>query len=185
MSEKIESGQQASVDVLEGNRIIHGNYTVNRNGSIQNKDSVFIKLGVGSSGYVQFNAYSKGHMRTFSVHRLVAMAYHPNPLNLPEVNHKDGNKLNNNDWNLEWSTRSNNILHGFRTGLIKKSMVGRKGGKHWASKVVVRIFNNETVAEYESTGLAADATGFNKGSIQDACKGRLKTYKGHIWKYKE
>lgn len=48
------------------------------------------------------------------VHRMVCWAFHgPPPFPKAEVNHLDGNKLNNNDWNLEWSTRSKNIKHSF------------------------------------------------------------------------
>lgn len=53
----------------------------------------------------------------FSIHRLVAQAFIPNPENLPEVNHKDGNKLNNSVCNLEWSTSSDNCNHAIANGL--------------------------------------------------------------------
>jgi hypothetical protein len=53
-----------------------------------------------------------------SIHRLVASCWIPNPDNKPEVNHKDGNKLNNHASNLEWVTRSENAIHGFVNGLI-------------------------------------------------------------------
>lgn len=56
-----------------------------------------------------------------SVHRIVATGFLPNPLGLPQVNHKDGNKLNNTVNNLEWCTPSGNILHAFAHGLSKRS----------------------------------------------------------------
>lgn len=58
-----------------------------------------------------------GKKKRFLVHRLVALTYLPNPENKEEVNHKDGNKLNNHVSNLEWVTRHENMRHAFSTGL--------------------------------------------------------------------
>ena len=74
---------------------------------------------------------SKNKRRVYSVHRLVAQAFHPNPEKKRTVNHKDGNKLNNNDWNLEWNTHSENNKHAFETGLRKTVT----GVKHWCTKL--------------------------------------------------
>ncbi len=52
-----------------------------------------------------------------SLHRLVALCYIPNPYNKPQINHKDGNKLNNDVSNLEWCTASENIAHSYNTKL--------------------------------------------------------------------
>lgn len=87
--------------------------------------------------------------------------------------------------NLEWVTRSENMKHGIRTGLIPKSMVGRVGKKHWRSKIVQRFDMFGTISgTFESTGEAARETGFNAHAIQDACTGKLKSYKGFTWRYK-
>lgn len=59
-----------------------------------------------------------GHSRHFYVHRLVAEAHIPNPCNLPEVNHIDGNPRNNIAENLEWVTGADNKRHAFASGLI-------------------------------------------------------------------
>jgi hypothetical protein len=58
-----------------------------------------------------------GHHAYF-VHRLVAATFLPNPLRLSEINHKDGNKQNNQVDNLEWCTHAHNLRHAYATGLL-------------------------------------------------------------------
>lgn len=87
-------------------------YMISNHGRvINNKTNRVLKSCIGKYGYSQIslNKNNKGYSQY--LHRLVAEAFIPNPENKPEVNHKDGNKLNNNDWNLEWSTRKDNIKH--------------------------------------------------------------------------
>lgn len=71
------------------------------------------------------------------VHRIVALIHIPNPLGLPQVNHKDGNKSNNAAVNLEWVSVSENIKHSLRTGL-KIPICGEKvaGSKLTGAEVV-------------------------------------------------
>ena len=68
-------------------------------------------------GYCVVRLYKNDGGKAFAVHRLVARAFIPNPNNLPQVNHIDGNKQNNNSNNLEWVTAKENIAHSFSTGL--------------------------------------------------------------------
>lgn len=68
------------------------------------------------NGYLHV-ALTSDKCYSLRIHRLVAQAFKTNPNNLPEVNHLDGNKENNNDWNLEWTNRSNNMLHALENGL--------------------------------------------------------------------
>lgn len=72
-----------------------------------------------------------GKQRLYYIHRLIASTFIPNPLNKPEVNHKDGDKSNNKVKNLEWSTASENQIHAFFNGLQKS----RKGSKHHNTKI--------------------------------------------------
>lgn len=72
--------------------------------------------------------------RTHMIHRLVAKAFIPNPENKPQVNHKDGNKLNNHYSNLEWCTAQENIQHAVRTGLNKGCLGIKKVYKDEATK---------------------------------------------------
>lgn len=62
-------------------------------------------------GYVQYTLSKKQVVRSKRAHRIVAELFIPNPNNLPEVNHRDGNKLNNRVDNLEWCTRKENNDH--------------------------------------------------------------------------
>lgn len=77
-------------------------------------------------GYLSFLFYNEdGSTKRVRVNRAVALLFIPNPDNKPEVNHKDGNKLNNHYSNLEWVTSSENSLHAYEIGLQDK-----KGEKH-------------------------------------------------------
>lgn len=68
-------------------------------------------------GYSSVMFCVKGEKKRVNVHREVAKAFLPNPLNLPQINHIDGDKKNNNVSNLEWVTSSENAQHAFDTGL--------------------------------------------------------------------
>lgn len=83
-----------------------------------------LKLIKKKDGYIKVNLHNneytgRGNGCEYLVHRLVAEAFIPNPDNLPEVNHKDGNKTNNKVDNLEWCDRSYNISHAYKLGLRK------------------------------------------------------------------
>jgi hypothetical protein len=135
------------------NYIEHGQYIVYPDGRVFSKmRGIFLVplLGKGRSQY-----YSIKVPKRISVHRLVAMLYIPNPDNLPEVNHKDGDKLNNNYWNLEWCTRLHNMEHAYRTGLKDNS--GEKSGTSKLKSIHVRIireaiatkrFTHTEIAQY-------------------------------------
>jgi hypothetical protein len=78
------------------------------------------------------------------IHRIVATTFIPNPDNLPEVNHLDGVKSNNFVENLEWSTKSNNMSHSFRTGLVKmRDMHGILNPNYWHGRKTA--YKTETV----------------------------------------
>lgn len=80
-------------------------------------------------GYLRLGLSGNGKVRYDSVHRLVAEAFIPNPKNLPEVNHIDGNKLNNRVENLEWVTKGENQVHAYKTGLRKTTERQREASR--------------------------------------------------------
>ena len=92
-------------------------YYISDGGRVYNKDFT-VKPPTYAKGYVKAPLYIRGvGKKQLSVHREVAKAFIPNPYNLPEVNHIDGDKTNNDYTNLEWCTSQQNIIHSVDTGL--------------------------------------------------------------------
>ena len=90
-------------------------------------DGTPLKKYISSYGYERVCINGK----CWLVHRIMAMVFIPNPDNKPEVNHIDGNKLNNCASNLEWCTKSENITHAIKTGLAER----KHGEQHPLSKL--------------------------------------------------
>lgn len=97
-----------------------GRYKVNQLGQVfSNTTGKILKpQKTKNTGYIQYKLMLRGSRMCFTGHRLVAELFIPNPLNKPQVNHKDGDKTNNHISNLEWSTRSENMTHAKDMGLI-------------------------------------------------------------------
>lgn len=109
-----------------------GLYEINRSGDVKSvarkvkyKNSFrhikghLLKQHIGVKGYSYVPLAKDAKSKLYKVARLVALNFIPNPENKPQVNHKDGNKLNNNVDNLEWVTNKENNNHGWQTGLMK------------------------------------------------------------------
>ena len=100
-----------------------GFYQVNNLGKVKslvrkgNLKERILKPSVGLNKYLHVVLCKNGQLKTFSVHRLVAEAFILNPNNRSCINHKDGDKLNNKVWNLEWATYKENMRHADTTGL--------------------------------------------------------------------
>jgi hypothetical protein len=116
---------------------------------------VILKLVVTSTGYLKINTCTKGKRKTEKIHRLVAKAFIANPENKPEVNHKDGNKLNNHIDNLEWTTHKENQQHAWDNGLCESTRVANIKRQ---SKPVIDIV---TKNKYDSLKLACKDIGEN------------------------
>ena len=90
----------------------------------------YLKPKQNRGGYLEVLLYKNNKGKLYRIHRLVAEAFIQNTYNYPEVNHKDGNKLNNCVSNLEWCTSSENNKHAYSIGLKNQ-----KGSKNNASKL--------------------------------------------------
>lgn len=104
------------------------------------------------------------------VHRLVALAFIPNPSGKETVNHIDGNKLNNRKENLEWATNSENVSHAHATGLCD-------------NRKAIECLNTGKI--YESLDDACKEYGLAKGNLSSHLKGIQGTWGGHVWRYVE
>ena len=154
-------------------------YEVSTEGRIRNKKTGrILKLGKNNRGYLNVILYKNGKQKNFLVHRLVAIAFIPNPDNLPQVNHINENKEDNSVDNLEWISHKNNACHGTRGERIAKT---RKEKGSCCKKV----YCYELDQTFDSIKEAERETGILVASIYQCCRGISKTAGKMHWKYVE
>lgn len=126
-----------------------------------------LKTKPGKDGYARCNL-GKNKKR---VHRLVAMAFIPNPDNLPVVDHIDGDKLNNNVENLRWVTQQENIQSAYDNGLFQNVGIHRhKGVAVFTEEDDVYIFDTLTAAA-KHADVPPEAVGKCLRGVEKHCKG--------------
>ena len=124
-----------------------------------------------TNGYLQIDLWNNGKRKMFLIHRLVANAFLINQCNLPEVNHIDKNRANNNVNNLEYCDKSYNLLH---RGITKRS-----------SKIEQFDLQGNFIKEWGSVKDIKNKLHFSSNSIRACCNGKFKTSHNYIWKYKD
>ena len=153
------------------------NYEISNQGEVRNKITNYILKGrLSRSGYLQVNIKrdEDGKFINQYIHRLVAIYFIDNPENKREVNHKDGNKINNTLDNLEWVTSSENQMHRHSIGINKTSN----------KKIGMFDKDNNLIQEFDSIVTAYKT--LNKPSrvnIDNVLQGKQKTAYGYFWKY--
>ena len=145
------------------NGCIYNNIEVSNIGRLRNSRNGHIyKQTINHEGYygVCISLGSRSNKKMFKVHKAVAEAFINNPDNKPHVNHKDGNKLNNNANNLEWITNQENIIHARDNGMLHPLA----GEQHRFSKLTeedVRYIRTHYIPKDETYGCKALAKKFN------------------------
>lgn len=106
-----------------------GLYEVSNSGEIKSifygKNPKILKKSKTTTGYYKIELSKNKKRKSFKVHRLVAIAFIPNMENKPNINHIDGNPLNNNIDNLEWCTQKENVIHAVEIGLKSKTYISK------------------------------------------------------------
>lgn len=135
-----------------------------------------LKPAKDANGYLRCALSKNNKLITYKVHRLVAMAFIPNPNNFPQVNHKNGIKTDNRVENLEWCDYSMNISHAYANGLIPRHIP-----KHYP----VIIHNNETGEDlrFETLKEAGMYLGIPYQTVKKWADDGIRPYKKIHWKY--
>lgn len=157
-----------------------GLYEVSNFGRVRNAAKAHCARGgilkpmADAAGYCRINVYKSGKMAHKLVHRIVAESFVENPHNKFEVNHKDGNKANNDAANLEWVTPKENVKHSIENGLRSNR-----------TPVDMYTTSGDFVQTFASLSDAANAVGAKVHNISRCCSGRkgYKTACGYVWKY--
>lgn len=144
----------------------YDDYLVSNTGKI----AKILKGDSNGKGY-RFIKFPDG--KRMYIHQIVAQTFIPNPNNYPIINHKDGNKLNNNIYNLEWCNYSYNCKEAYRLGLHKPVV----------SPVIQKTIDGKKIKKYKSMKEAELLTGISYQVISKCCKGKIKTAGGYIWEY--
>ena len=156
---------------------IYPDYELTKSGRLRNKTSkLLLKDTPDNDGYV-YNVIQKDNKSIkVSRHRIMAKTFLPNPDNLPTVNHKDLNPLNNSLENLEWMSYSDQVKHSNKTNENKKAPVGKK---------VIQLKDGQIIAKYESVAEASRQVNISSSCISSCCNGKKLLTGDFSWKYDE
>lgn len=133
-------------------------------------------------GYLRVGLSEDGEQHTNMVHRMVSLAFHPNPENKRTVNHKIPIKTKNIVNNLEWSTDKENKAHAMENGLAVIHHHGF-GKEHPCSKPIYQLNLDGSLVKEWSCCEETKRSGYNECCVRNVLKGRQWQYKGFFWRY--
>ena len=149
-------------------------YCISERGHVWNrKTGALLSGNVNSHGYMVISLTKDGKKKDCKLHRLLAMTFIPNPSNFECVNHKDGNKLNNNLDNLEWCSKGYNNRHAREELHIDFS----------AKPVCQTTLGGSVVAMWANYSLAAKSVGVSPVCIASCCEGLADSAGGYRWEH--
>lgn len=146
-----------------------------KNGWSQTWRGKVLKAKKYNSGYLFVHLSSPEKKNEILIHRIVAYAFITNPDSLPQINHKDENRINNIKYNLEWCTSQYNNTYGKHYEKYIDSMI-RNGH---IRKVYQFTLDGKLVAEFNSIKEATEKTGYT--NLSAACKGKYSNVGGFLW----
>ena len=138
------------------------------------KKNIFRKLRKDRDGYLVVDLCKNGKKEWPQVHRLVAKAFIPNPENLPQVNHKDEDKTNNQVSNLEWCTPEQNNNHGTRN---------KRAAEKLSKPIKQLSLDGELIAIWKSSMEIYRQKKYDYSLICKCCRGERNKHKGFKWEY--
>lgn len=174
-----------------------GKYQVSNTGRVRSLNynrtgkTKVMKQGKDKDGYKNIILHKNGKYKIYYIHRLVALAFIPNPDNLPQVNHKDEDKTNNTVWNLEWCTPEYNTNYGTRNKRTSEANKGKSKGKGKnnpkAKPVLMFTLDGKFIRMFNCVVDANEYLGKDRHStnISMCATNKSKTAWGYIWKYEE
>jgi hypothetical protein len=145
-----------------------------------------LKTQTDNKGYQRLRVTIEGQKHSYRIHREVAKAFIPNPNNLPQVNHKDGNKNNNCVTNLEWITNRDNAHHAIANGLWDSVLEGTRRENESRKKPIIayRVDGDFPCTRYYASISAAERD-IGSRHICDVLKGKRSHVKGWAFQYAE
>ena len=137
-----------------------------------------------NSGRLWVELADNGKRKPMLIHRLVAMAFIPNPNDYPQINHKDENPKNNRVDNLEWCTAEYNLDYYWDRRRGKDGVAHpRKLGKLMKMPIIQETLNGDFVRKWDNSRQTKVELGWNDWSIAECCRGNRKTAYGFTWRY--